>query len=262
MKTLGSAEGHWVNTGSEYINTEYSDSAVGMFVEPLRRHTCLLAPTMPRIPGKAGDEDTRLAPESSFGRRGGRVGRRFGCDGQHAGRKKSGTRCEASDNAKGPAGFARGRDGSTTIETALAISVLVALFAGLLAIVQERYSADRLARAARAAAPRSCARSERGLLRGNSARTRSSPKTSTAVTSGGRYGRRGTEPFCSLRRAPDENQCSRFRRRDGAGADCLAEGGRAGRRCAGRAHDGDGTCVSRAAGWLSRCERVEREESS
>ena len=152
MKTLGSAEGHWVNTGSEYINTEYSDSAVGMFVEPLRRHTCLLAPTMPRIPGKAGDEDTRLAPESSFGRRGGRVGRRFGCDGQHAGRKKSGTRCEASDNAKGPAGFARGRDGSTTIETALAISVLVALFAGLLAIVQERYSADRLARAARAAA--------------------------------------------------------------------------------------------------------------
>ena len=48
--------------------------------------------------------------------------------------------------------FVNGRRASAAIEGAIAISILVAAFAGLMAIVEESYTTDRLARAARAAA--------------------------------------------------------------------------------------------------------------
>ncbi len=68
-------------------------------------------------------------------------------------------RCYAAINggraATGPRagrGFWRGRGGSVALEGAIAISILVAAFAGLMAIVQDRFATDRLARAAHAAA--------------------------------------------------------------------------------------------------------------
>ena len=48
--------------------------------------------------------------------------------------------------------FFHGQRGSTAVEGAIAISILVAAFAGLMAIVQESYATDRLGRAARAVA--------------------------------------------------------------------------------------------------------------
>ena len=48
--------------------------------------------------------------------------------------------------------FFHGQRGSAAVEGAIAISILVAAFAGLMAIVQESYATDRLGRAARAAA--------------------------------------------------------------------------------------------------------------
>ena len=53
---------------------------------------------------------------------------------------------------RGGSAFFRESRGSVAIEGAVAISILVAAFAGLMAIVQESYSSDRLGRAARAAA--------------------------------------------------------------------------------------------------------------
>lgn len=49
-------------------------------------------------------------------------------------------------------GFIRGQRGSVAVEGAIAISILVAAFAGLMAIVQESYATDQMARAARAVA--------------------------------------------------------------------------------------------------------------
>ena len=49
-------------------------------------------------------------------------------------------------------GLIHGQRGSVSVEGAIAISILVAAFAGLMAIVQESYVTDRLGRAARAAA--------------------------------------------------------------------------------------------------------------
>jgi len=54
--------------------------------------------------------------------------------------------------ARGGRSFFRESRGSVAIEGAIAISILVAAFAGLMAIVHEIYSSDRLGRAARAAA--------------------------------------------------------------------------------------------------------------
>ena len=48
--------------------------------------------------------------------------------------------------------FLIGQSGAVAIESAIAISVLVAAFAGLMAIVQESYATDRVGRAARAVA--------------------------------------------------------------------------------------------------------------
>ena len=48
--------------------------------------------------------------------------------------------------------FVNGQRASTVIEGAIAISILVSAFAGLMAIVEERYATDRLDRAARAVA--------------------------------------------------------------------------------------------------------------
>ena len=48
--------------------------------------------------------------------------------------------------------FVNGQCASTVIEGAIAISILVAAFAGLMAIVEESYATDRLDRAARAVA--------------------------------------------------------------------------------------------------------------
>ncbi len=49
-------------------------------------------------------------------------------------------------------GFWRARRGSVALETALAVSVLVLVFAGLMEIVRSAYETDSMARAARAAA--------------------------------------------------------------------------------------------------------------
>ena len=49
-------------------------------------------------------------------------------------------------------GFRRGESGATTIETAIAIAILVVGLAGLFEIVEASYTTDRMARAARAAA--------------------------------------------------------------------------------------------------------------
>ena len=49
-------------------------------------------------------------------------------------------------------GFFLGPGASVAVETAIAISILVVAFAGLMAIVQESYGTDRLDRAARAVA--------------------------------------------------------------------------------------------------------------
>ena len=54
--------------------------------------------------------------------------------------------------ARGGRSFLRESRGSLAVEGAIAVSILVAAFAGLMAIVQESYSSDRLGRAARAAA--------------------------------------------------------------------------------------------------------------
>ena len=54
--------------------------------------------------------------------------------------------------ARGGRSFFRESRGSVAIEGAITISILVVAFAGLMAIVQEVYSSDRLGRAARAAA--------------------------------------------------------------------------------------------------------------
>ena len=53
---------------------------------------------------------------------------------------------------RGASSFFHGSRGAVAVEGAIAISILVAAFAGLMAIVQESYSSDRLGRAARAAA--------------------------------------------------------------------------------------------------------------
>ena len=49
-------------------------------------------------------------------------------------------------------GLVRGQRGSVSVEGAIAISILVAAFASLMAIVQESYTTDQMARAARAVA--------------------------------------------------------------------------------------------------------------
>ena len=54
--------------------------------------------------------------------------------------------------ARGARSFFCESRGSAAVEGAIAISILVAALAGLMAIVQETYSSDRLGRAARAAA--------------------------------------------------------------------------------------------------------------
>ena len=54
--------------------------------------------------------------------------------------------------ARGVRSFFCESRGSAAVEGAIAISILVGAFAGLMAIVQESYSSDRLGRAARAAA--------------------------------------------------------------------------------------------------------------
>lgn len=53
---------------------------------------------------------------------------------------------------RGGSSFLRENRGAVAVEGAVAISILLAAFAGLMAIVQESYSSDRLGRAARAAA--------------------------------------------------------------------------------------------------------------
>ena len=55
-------------------------------------------------------------------------------------------------DGRGGSSFLRESRGAVAVEGAIAISILVAAFAGLMAIVQESYSSDRLGRAARAAA--------------------------------------------------------------------------------------------------------------
>ena len=60
--------------------------------------------------------------------------------------------CSGMDGRRGGSSFFREGRGSVAVEGAVAISILVAAFAGLMAIVQESYSSDLLGRAARAAA--------------------------------------------------------------------------------------------------------------
>ena len=74
------------------------------------------------------------------------------------GRAGRATTCEASRRRPEGYGkptlreFVNGRRASAAIEGAIAISILVAAFAGLMAIVAESYATDRLDRAARAVA--------------------------------------------------------------------------------------------------------------
>lgn len=72
--------------------------------------------------------------------------------GRHAASRVDSSRPEGGRRARTARGFWRGRGGSVALEGAIAISVLVAAFAGLMAIVQDRFATDRLARAAYAAA--------------------------------------------------------------------------------------------------------------
>ena len=68
-----------------------------------------------------------------------------------AGRGRSPLR-SGMGGGRGGISFFRESRGAVAVEGAIAISILVAAFAGLMAIVQESYSSDRLGRAARAAA--------------------------------------------------------------------------------------------------------------
>lgn len=67
-------------------------------------------------------------------------------------RRPSRTRCGTSGLGTAIRRFGRGEHGGVAIETAIAIALLVVGFAGLMEIVRESYTDDRMARAARAAA--------------------------------------------------------------------------------------------------------------
>ena len=92
----------------------------------------------------------------------GRGGRsRLGGSGRCTGQPDGRPRPQASGRARGFSaaglrgalrGFRRGERGATTIETAISIAILVVGLAGLMEIVDASYTADRMARAARAAA--------------------------------------------------------------------------------------------------------------
>ena len=117
-----------------------------------RKREILNAPTTP----SRGSHRSALPTTAGRGvrsRRGG-SGR---CTGQPDGRPRP----QAGGRARGfraaglrgaLRGFRRGQRGATTIETAIAIVILVVGLAGLIEIVNASYTTDRMARAARAAA--------------------------------------------------------------------------------------------------------------